>query len=193
MVRNIYPRIIWVVVISLLALLAPPLRAQTASTGALSGQVTDSSGAAIANVTVTGISSSTARTRVVMTGQDGTFIIPLLPLGSYSLKFEATGFNTAEVPSVTVNVTETTVMNRVLQVGTQTQQVVVEAEAEAVQTSNATAGDVVASTVATGLPLTTRNYTNLLGLSAGANVGVYNATTLGRGTQDIAVNGSSTQ
>ena len=125
MVPNKYPRIIWVVVVSLLALLAPPLRAQTASTGALSGQVTDPSGAAIANVTVTAISSSTARTRVVTTGQDGTFIIPLLPLGSYSLKFEATGFNTAEVPSVTVNVTETTVMNRVLQVGTQTQQVVV--------------------------------------------------------------------
>jgi hypothetical protein len=42
------------------------------------------------------------------------------------------------------------------------------------------------------LPLTTRNYTNLLGLSAGANVGVYNAAGLGRGTQDIAVNGGAT-
>jgi hypothetical protein len=192
MVRNKDPRYIWVAVVCLFVLLAPSLRAQTASTGALSGQVTDPSGAAIANVTVTAISTSTARTRVVMTGQDGTYIIPLLPLGTYSLKFEATGFNTAEVPTVTVNVTETTVMNRVLQVGTQNAQVVVEAEAEEVQTSNATAGDVVASTVATGLPLTTRNYTNLLGLSTGAAASVFNAATLGNGTTDIAVNGSST-
>ena len=41
------------------------------------------------------------------------------------------------------------------------------------------------------LPLTTRNYTNLLGLSAGANTGVFNAANLGKGTQDISVNGSN--
>ena len=48
------------------------------------------------------------------------------------------------------------------------------------------------SQTVTIFPLTTRNYTNLLGLSAGANVGVFNAANLGRGTQDIAVNGSVT-
>ena len=96
-----------------------------------------------------------------------------------------------EVPSVAVNVTESAVLNRALVVGTQTQQVVVEAEAEAIQTSNATLGDVVAGTTAAGLPLTTRNYTNLLGLSAGANAGVFNAVSLGKGTSDIAVNGTS--
>jgi hypothetical protein len=42
------------------------------------------------------------------------------------------------------------------------------------------------------LPLTSRNYTNLLGLSAGSNAGVYDAANLGKGSQDIAVNGGST-
>ena len=42
------------------------------------------------------------------------------------------------------------------------------------------------------LPLTTRNYTNLLGLSAGSSANVPNATAFGRGTMEIAVNGAST-
>jgi hypothetical protein len=171
---------------------APSLGAQTASTGALSGAVTDSSGAVVPNVMVTAVSTGTGRVRTAVTGSDGVYNIPLLALGAYTLKFEAAGFNTEEIPSVTVNVTETTVLNRILQVGSQTQAVTVEAEAEAVHTSNATLGDVVSSASATTLPLTTRNFTNLLGLSTGANAGVFNAATLGKGTTDIAVNGAST-
>ncbi len=63
--------------------------------------------------------------------------------------------------------------------------------AEAVQTATSTVGTVVNSETMTATPLTSRNYTNLLGLSAGANAGVFNAANLGRGSQDIAVNGSS--
>ena len=65
------------------------------------------------------------------------------------------------------------------------------ANVETVQTSNATVGTVMTSGTVTDLPLTTRNYTNLLGLSAGANVAVYNAAGLGKGTQDISVNGGA--
>jgi hypothetical protein len=183
----------WCVVASILVVLAPSLGAQTASTGALSGTVTDSSGAAIANVTVTAVSADTGQSRTVMTGPDGAYNLTLLRLGSYSVKFEATGFNSEQVPAVEIRVTETSVANRSLQVGSQNQQVVVTGEAvEAVQTSNATLGDVVSSTSATALPLTTRNYTNLLGLSTGANAGVFNATALGSGSTDIAVNGATT-
>jgi len=170
----------------------PGASAQTASTGAISGTVTDSSGAAIANVTVTATDTGTGRIRTVMTGADGAYNITLLPLGTYGVKFAATGFNSSEVPSVTVNVSETAVLNQVLAVGTQTQQVTVTGEAvEAVQTANATLGDVVTSASTVGLPLTTRNYTNLLGLSSGANAGVFNAVTLGKGQTDIAVNGAN--
>ena len=167
--------------------------AQTASTGALTGTVTDSSGAVIPNVTVTAVSSASGATRTATTGSDGSFNMGLLPLGLYTVKFEAVGFNTAEVGPIEVKVTETATLNRVLQVGTQTQQVVVQGEAvEAVQTANATLGDVVGGASATALPLTTRNYTNLLGLSSGASAGVFNATTLGKGSTDINVNGATT-
>jgi hypothetical protein len=83
-------------------------------------------------------------------------------------------------------------LDRRLEVGAQAQQVTVQGEVETVQTSNATVGTVMVGQTVAELPLTTRNYTNLLGLSAGANVGVYNAAGLGRGTQDIAVNGGAT-
>ena len=59
-----------------------------------------------------------------------------------------------------------------------------------VQTATSTVGTVVSSQTITDMPLTSRNYTTLLGIAAGANTGVYNAANLGAGSQDIAVNGS---
>ncbi len=192
MLEKVATLFMWLVVATLSLVLPASLMAQTAATGAIKGTVTDSSGAVVPNVTVAATNNGTGVTRTVITEADGSYIITLLPLGSYKLKFDATGFKPGEVASVTVNVTETAVLNPVLEVGSQTQEVTVKAEAEEVQTSNPTMGDVVASTTATTLPLTTRNYTNLLGLSAGANASVFNATALGKGTTDIAVNGSST-
>ena len=68
------------------------LFAQTASTGALVGTVTDSSGAALPGATVTVTSADTAQTRTVMSGSDGTYKIGLLSPGVYKVRFEAGGF-----------------------------------------------------------------------------------------------------
>src|SRR6202142_1315491 len=182
----------WFVIASLFAILATAVFSQTASTGALTGTVKDSSGAVVPNATVPAKDIGTSQARVTATTADGIYKIGFLPPGEYKLKFEASGFSTAEVPSVTITVTETAVFDQIVQVGTQTQQVEVRGEAETVQTASSTVGTVVNSDTVTSMPLTTRNYTNLLGLAAGANVGVFNAANLGRGSQDILVNGSST-
>jgi hypothetical protein len=183
----------WLVGFSLFVALSPSLIAQTAATGALTGTVTDPTGAVVPNVTVTVTNADTGQARAVTTDAAGTFKVGLLPPGSYQVKFEASGFATIEVPSVAITVTETNVLDRRLQVGTQAQEVTVKGgDVENVQTSNATVGTVMTATTVTDLPLTTRNYTNLLGLSAGANVAVYNAAGLGKGTQDISVNGGAT-
>ncbi len=175
---------------SLSLALAPGLLGQTATTGALAGTLKDSSGAVLPNATVTATSVGTAQARTTKAGADGTYKFALLPPGDYQVKFEAPGFSTAEVPAVTVTVTETAVLDQTLQVGAQAQQVEVRAEAETVQTASATQGTVLAGQTITNLPLTVRNYTSLLGLSAGAVSSVANAGALGRGTQEIAVNGS---
>ncbi len=173
-------------------ILAPSLFSQTSSTGALTGTVKDSSGAVVPNATVTATNNGTGQARNTMTDTDGTYKFGLLPPGDYKLRYEASGFTGLEIPSVAIVVTETAVLDQVLQVGGQTQQVEVRAETEAVQTASATVGTVVNSQTMTVTPLTTRNYTNLLGLSAGANTGVFDAANLGRGSQDISVNGSGT-
>jgi hypothetical protein len=169
---------------------SPALMGQSSSTGALTGTVKDSSGAVVPNVTVTATSLGTSQIRTSTTDADGTYKFGFLPPGGYKLKFEAAGFNAAEVGSVTIVVTETDVFDEALQVGSTTQQVEVRAETEQVQTATSTLGTTVAGNTLSDIPLTARNYSTVLGLAAGANVAVYNATQLGRGTQDIVVNGA---
>src|SRR5271165_178707 len=116
----------------------PAVLAQTAATGALVGSVRDSSGAVVPNATVTITDTGTSQVRTSTTGADGTYKFALLNPGSYRMKFEAPGFSTAQIPSVTVTVTETAVFDQTLEVGAQTQQVEVRGETEAIQTSSAT-------------------------------------------------------
>jgi len=165
--------------------------AQTASTGALQGTVTDASGAVIPGATVALTSQTTGQARTVATGGDGTYRFALIPPGTYKITFAAGGFKGAEASGITVNVTESPVFDQKLEVGGAAEQITVEANAETLQTATAAMGTVVGSAQATDIPLTTRNYTNLLGLSAGANASVNNASSLGRGGMEIAVNGAS--
>jgi len=175
----------------LLALCMPSLMAQSAGTSSLTGTITDPSGAAIPNVTVTLTSNDTNQVRTETTGADGQYKFTLLPPGNYKVRFSATGFKTSEIGSVVLNVTETPTLDRALEVGAQSEQVTVEATAETLQTSSSTLGQVVGGSTVTELPLASRNFTQIIGLSAGANVPVNNATSFGKGTLDISVNGAT--
>src|SRR5947209_3357902 len=106
-------------------LLTPSLFAQSAGTGALTGTVTDSTGGVVPGATVVLTSADTNQARTATTGAEGAYKFSLLPPGVYKVRFSATGFKTAEVSSVTVNVTETPVLDRALEVGAQSDQVTV--------------------------------------------------------------------
>jgi hypothetical protein len=174
-----------------LLVFSPALKAQSAGTAGLTGTVTDPSGASVPKVTVTLTSSDTNQARTATTGSDGVYKFTLLPPGSYKVRFSATGFKTAEVSAVNLNVTESPVLDRILEVGQQSEQVTVEAAAETLQTASSTLGTTVGTRTVTELPLASRNYTQIIGLSAGANAGVNNATSFGKGTLDISVNGNT--
>ncbi len=178
--------------VCLLALLVSvsPAFAQSGSTGALTGTVSDPSGGVIAGATVTATSLGTGQSRTATTDANGSYKFSLLPPGNYSVKFSAAGFRTAEVPSITINITETPTLNRSLEIGATTQSVTVEATAVTVQTENATVGGLVSGSTVTELPLSTRNYTQVIDLSPGVTANVATATAVGNGTQDINVNGS---
>ena len=176
----------------LLVAWSPSLLAQTAGTGALTGTVTDSSGAVVPNATVTATSVDTGQARTATTGTDGSYKISLLPPGNYRVTFQAAGFKAVEIPSATVTVTETAVLDRTLEVGAQEQTVTVASEVETIQTASSALGTVATARTVTELPLSTRNYTNLLAMSSGANASVQDASLLGKGTTLIAVNGAGT-
>ena len=131
----------------------------------------------------------TGQSRTATTGTAGDYKFSLLPPGSYHLKFQASGFKTDEVGPVTVNVTETATENETLQVGTISESVTVEANVQTLQTESSTLGTTVSGSQITALPMANGNYTEILSLSAGATVGVDNATSVGKGTQNISANG----
>lgn len=169
---------------------APRITAQTPSTGALTGTVTDPSGSVIAGATVTLTDIGTGQARTATTDANGSYRFGLLAPGNYSVQFSATGFNTVTVPSVAINVTETAVLNRKLEIGAQTQSVTVQATTEAIQTQNAANGGVVSGHEITSLPLVSRNYTQVISLSPGVVANVSNSAAVGNGTQDVSANGS---
>src|SRR5882672_12776461 len=120
-----------------------PLFAQTSGTGAITGTIMDSTGAVIPGASIEATNTGTGQQRTVTTGADGTYNFGLLPPGVYSLKVTANGFRTTEVSKLTVNVTETPVLDRRLEIGAQADQVTVEANAEVIQTTNASLGTVL--------------------------------------------------
>jgi hypothetical protein len=168
----------------------PASLAQTNSTGALTGTVSDASGGVVVGATVTITNLGTGQERTATTGSDGVYKITLLNPGNYKASFSAAGFKSTEVSSVTVNVTETPVLDEKLSVGGQTTEVTVESGAETIQTQNAANGDVVGSQEVVDLPLVSRNYTQIVNLSPGVVSNVTTASSVGNGTVDVAANGA---
>jgi hypothetical protein len=162
---------------------------QTAATGQIEGTVTDPSHSAVAQATITVSSEATSVTRTAKSNSDGYYVLPLLPPGTYSVQVEATGFKTQTSPGVVVQVASTATVNIRLQVGEASEKVIVEASAEVLQTDSATNGGVVNDKTVPALPLSSRNYTQILDLQPGVSGSVPNAASLGKNSVDVFVNG----
>src|ERR1700690_2268351 len=119
---------------------AGALLAQSAGTSGLVGTITDPSGAAVPNVTVTLTSSDTNQARTATTGGDGQYKFTLLPPGAYKVRFAANGFKTAEISAVTMNVTESSTLDRKLEVGGQWESGTFQASAETLHPARSTLG-----------------------------------------------------
>ena len=184
-------KIVFLAVVLALVLSAPALWAQSASTSALTGTVTDPTGAVLPGVTVTATAVATNQSRTVVTTESGVYRIPLLDPGSYRVRFGLPGFKTSEVTDINLAVTETSVLNRTLELGAAIEEVTVEATVEALQTATSTLGTTVTGNVIGNLPLVSRNFTAVLGMSAGVAVAATNGTAFGKGTENMSVNGAN--
>ena len=164
--------------------------AQGGATGAIGGVIQDASGAVIANAQVSVKNEATGEVlRQVTTDSSGLFVATLLPVGTYSVEVTAPGFPFTTFPGVVVRITETTRMTGVLKVSTVKQIVEVQSQVEQVNTTDAATGQSLGAQTITDLPLATRNFQQLLTLSAGASSDLNGAAQLGRGQVYMHVNG----
>ncbi len=161
------------------------------NTASLSGIVTDPSGAAVQNVTVTVTNTSTGYVRTVTTDNAGYYTFQNLPIGEYTARVESPGFSTYQ-ENVTLNVAEKSRRDFSLQVGSAQQTVEVQAAAPGLSPDDASIGTVIGSQTIEQTPLYLRNWDDLLRIVPGVQIARYTqqsgATSAGR-TGDFNVNG----
>ncbi len=139
------------------------------TTGRIAGAITDSSGAAIGNATVTITNENTAAQRVLETAGDGGYIADSLPPAAYDVKVSKTGFAASELKNLVIGVGQTVSHDFAIRVSGNETLVTVEAGAMvALDTSSAKIGATVANREIANLPINGRQISQLYLLVPGA-------------------------
>jgi hypothetical protein len=138
------------------------------ATGSFSGNVLDKSGSAIPGAAVVVTSQGTGFARDGKTDSTGHYLIPLLPVGTYSVSVNATGFQKAVSKDLRLQVDEGRELDFTMVPAGAVETVAVSADAVAVETSSPSLGQVITSQQVTQLPLNGRDFVQLATLTAGA-------------------------
>ena len=144
------------------------LRAQV-DTGSITGAIKDQSGAVIPGAKVSLKNEGTSLTVTTTTGPDGSYTFSPVKIGTYEVSAEAAGFSKAVQSHITLNIDQHIVLDLSLTPGVVTQIVEVTAAPPALQTQDASVGQVVNSRSVNDLPLNGRNFTFLAQVVAGVN------------------------
>ena len=137
------------------------------TTGTITGVVKDSSGGFVPGVTVVVQNVETGAARTIVTGVDGRYEAPNLPVGNYAVKAELPGFQTTNRSGINLTVGRTAVVDLELKVGNMTEAVEVKGEAALLETTSATVSNLVDAKRVVELPLINRDLTQLTFLQPG--------------------------
>src|SRR5580658_311357 len=136
--------------------------------GTILGSVTDPSGAFIAGATVKVRNVATGLERTTTTSADGSYSVPELPIGTYSVTVTQTGFQTFVATAVAVDVAIERRVDAVLKTGQVSTRVEVSAEdLPIVETTSNTLGGVITAQTVENMPVNGRDYTKLIYLNPG--------------------------
>ena len=160
--------IILAVLTSVPMTIQPQLMAQT-STGVIIGAVTDTSGGVLAGASITIANTATGVVHKLQTNSVGFYRSPDLPPGMYTLTFEQSGFKTATVKEISLQVNQTARVDVVAQVGAVSETIEVEAFTPLLQSETSSTGQVIETRAIASLPLNGRNYLDLTKLVPGVS------------------------
>jgi len=164
---------------------------QTASTGALTGLTMDPSGAVLPGVMLHLKNQDGSEAKSATSDNNGRFAFFLLPPGTYAVQAGKLDFKPASQLDIRVHVTETLRLELHLELATRLEHVEVSSNPQMVQPDTSALGRVVDQETVSRLPLATRNFTQIAGLSPGVAVAVYNAGELGTGATALSQIGKS--
>jgi len=137
--------------------------AQTqAINGSIRGHVTDPGGASVPEAKVDVVNSATGFARSTSTGGEGYFVIPNLPLGSYTLTVQKSGFETQRHTGILLDAGTEAVMDMELKVGAVSTTVEVTGGAPVLEPSRISTGRTIDQAEIDNLPLTSRNPYNFV-------------------------------
>lgn len=160
------------------------------TTADLVGTVTDNAGAMLPNAKVTVTNLGTNNTRTVTTDASGEYAINLLPIGSYSVRVEASGFKGFAVAEITLVAGDRTRVDAKMEVGATSETINVTAEASVLQTDTSTVGTAITGKLVQDLPLNGRNFVQLAQLVPGVSPGPANGLATGTRPDDRRLNSS---
>ncbi len=170
-----------------LLLVLPSVVLAQGSASALTGSVTDQTGAALPGVSVTATNDATGLVRTVVTEADGSYRFVSLPAGTYNVKADLSGFGSVDTRSVVLNVSRERQLDITLKQAAVQESIIVTAEAPLIATSPAI-GTTVSQAELENLPLNGRQFANLGSLAPGTQL-KYNADPTKPGQLTIALNG----
>jgi hypothetical protein len=127
----------------------------------------------------------------VTSDEEGRFGFVLVLPGDYELQASKMGFEPLRIPEVDVRVTETLRLELHFRLATQSESARVSSAEAMIQTGNSSLGRVIDRIGVNKLPLVTRNFTQIAGLSTGVSAGVNNAGELGLGGTALSQIGPS--
>ena len=137
-------------------------------TGTITGQVTDPSGAVVVGAAVTAENIATGVKTLAKTNATGVYTIRFLPIGTYTVNIEATGFATEKFPPFALDINQTAKIDATLKIGTSSTVVVQETFHPILDTADATLGNTLSTNEIANIPLNGRNFSSLTLFQPGA-------------------------
>lgn len=150
------------------AAVSPLLRGQSATTGAVTGTVTDPSGAVVPGASIELVSIETNASQTQTANAAGQFTFSNVRPGPYKVTVKMQGFRTSSIPNLQIEVNKSSTLDVKLDVGTDNQVVEVTAAATVqLQTVDAQIGNTITKDLISRLPTLQRNVTELMNLQPG--------------------------